>query len=119
MPRFRLILSFAAVILLTACTGGTVATEEPLLDSATDTPSEAGDGLPSDSSSATDSVPTTDTVDTPALIDAPTETASAELVLAPGQRSAPLPIDGGFHNDEARVVAASGRPQLIEMFTFW
>lgn len=32
---------------------------------------------------------------------------------------APAPPDGDFRSDSAAVVGATGRPQLLEFFTFW
>lgn len=124
MQRSRLIACLAAAMLLAGCSGfGGGAGESPPIPTS-DLPSEpVGSEV---TTAPTEPAPAESTstalTSEPAIVDAPTEAETAaptELALAPGQRSAPIAIDAGFHNDEARVVAASGRPQLIEIFTFW
>lgn len=51
--------------------------------------------------------------------DAEAEPATTEAVQIPGRPDAPAPVDGDFRADPASVVAATGRPQLIEFFAFW
>jgi hypothetical protein len=122
MQRTHSIASLAAAILLAACSGASGAAGESPTTSA-DTASapaaeitSAPSDVPSQSAAPTlvDQLTQVDEATT-----APTDAAPTDLVLAPGQRSEPIGVDAGFHNDEARVVAASGRPQFIEMFTFW
>ena len=40
----------------------------------------------------------------------------AIAALLPGE---PAPVDSDFRADSAQVVAATGRPQLLEFFTYW
>lgn len=39
--------------------------------------------------------------------------------IGPGRPDAPPPVDGDFRADSADLVAATGRPQLVEFFAFW
>lgn len=48
-----------------------------------------------------------------------TEEPPSEPTPVPGRPDAPAPIDGDFRPDPVAVVAATGRPQLLEFFTFW
>lgn len=48
--------------------------------------------------------------------DVPTEAVAAPI---PGRPDAPAGVDEGFRSDPASVVAATGRPQLLEFFTYW
>ena len=53
--------------------------------------------------------------------DEPTDppTATEEPMPFPGRPDAPAGVDDDFRSDPASVVAATGRPQLLEFFTFW
>ncbi|MBN1287937.1 MAG: hypothetical protein JXB47_21240 [Anaerolineae bacterium] len=44
-----------------------------------------------------------------------------EMPAAPvsGRPAAPAAVDDDFRADPASVVAATGRPQLVEFFAFW
>jgi hypothetical protein len=46
------------------------------------------------------------------------ESEPDEIYFAPGQRTQPAPPDQ-FASDSVDVIAATGRPQLVEFFTFW
>lgn len=58
----------------------------------------------------------------PTLMAVPATEAAAPFVIAPEiaalMRSAPSPEDGDFMPDSARLVGATGRPQLIEVFSY-
>lgn len=58
----------------------------------------------------------------PTLTAVPATEAAAPFVIAPEiaalMRSAPSPEDGDFMPDSARLVGATGRPQLIEVFAY-
>lgn len=58
----------------------------------------------------------------PTLTAVPATEAAAPFVIAPEiaalMRSAPSPEDGDFMPDSARLVGATGRPQLIEVFSY-
>jgi|GEM_PF-1481394 len=53
-----------------------------------------------------------------AEVAAPTEPASQEPALVPGQRTSPAPPDV-FVADLGSLVGVTGRPQLVEFFTYW
>ena len=56
------------------------------------------------------------TTPTPPGDDRPAQAAAPDTS---GWRVAPLAVGADFHNDPASIVSATGRPQLIEFFTFW
>lgn len=45
--------------------------------------------------------------------------AAVEATPIPGRPTAPAGVNEDFRSDPADVVAATGRPQLIEYFAFW
>lgn len=51
------------------------------------------------------------------------ESLGERATLAPGEsiahRDAPIAVNAGFHNDDARVVGNTGRPQFVEFYTEW
>ncbi|GAB4414536.1 MAG: hypothetical protein Kow00106_09650 [Anaerolineae bacterium] len=51
--------------------------------------------------------PAADVLDTPS--------SSVALPLPAG----PAPVDGDYRADSAALVGATGRPQLLEFFTYW
>ena len=63
----------------------------------------------------------------PAPAEAATEEANAEEATDAGQPetavlgrpSAPAGINEDFRSDPASVIGATGRPQLLEFFTYW
>lgn len=84
-----------------------IPTSAPTPSGAAALPAPAQESAPASQDEAATTEPTTVAAEPPAA------------VLLPGQRSAPLGVDQGFHNDPASLVAATGRPQMIEFFTFW
>lgn len=66
--------------------------------------------------------PTPTGTPTPTLTAVPATEAAAPFVIAPDiaalMRSAPSPEEGDFMPDSARLVGATGRPQLIEVFSY-
>jgi hypothetical protein len=89
--------------LLTACGAATPAPTATATRTATPTPT----GTPTPA---------------PTLTAAPATGSAAPFVIAPEiaalMRSAPSPEDGDFTPDSARLVGATGRPQLIEVFSY-
>ncbi|MCZ7546962.1 MAG: hypothetical protein M5R40_27120 [Anaerolineae bacterium] len=63
--------------------------------------------------------PATETESAPAeaTTDSPPPTGTPAQI--PGRPDAPAAVDADFRPDPASVVAATGRPQLIEFFAFW
>ena len=49
----------------------------------------------------------------------PVAEPTEEAATIPGRPDAPASPDSDFRADPASVVAATGRPQLIEFFAFW
>ena len=60
---------------------------------------------------------------TPAEADAPSptaeDTAAPVAEQIPGRPDAPAAEDEDFRSDPATLVGATGRPQLVEFFTYW
>ncbi len=48
----------------------------------------------------------------------PADAGQSETAI-PGRPSAPAGINDDFRSDPASVVGATGRPQLLEFFTYW
>lgn len=100
-PWMVIVVVLAAALILAACGGSKSGTE-------------------SDSGSAPAQVePVANTAqnDAPA---AEVDSAVAQPVSdVPGKRDAPAPVDGDYAADTATLVGATGRPQLVEFFTYW
>jgi hypothetical protein len=45
--------------------------------------------------------------------------ATSESASIPGRPDAPAPVEADFRADPASVVAATGKPQLLEFFAYW
>lgn len=110
-----------AAILTAGCSTETASPPAPTVIPTTDAQAAAPTGAPTVPLPTPLEPPTTPAAAAdPVTVEpssAPTEAPAAALL--PGQRSAPLGVDEGFHNDQAALVAATGRPQMIEFFTFW
>src|SRR5689334_440539 len=106
----RIVLITVAALILAACSG-TQATNPP----PTDAPS-----LGAETEVETSLDPTsTEVASSPTSTQADVQTAEPAPNTDVGQRSAPVGVDAGFHNDAATVFAATGNPQMIEFFAFW
>lgn len=102
--RFRAMLALSALagLLLAACSGAAVPT--PTTQS-----TQSSTGTPTPEPEATAATSATVTA-------APTEDVSADLAAL--RPAAPAAEDADFRADPVTVVAATGRPQLIEVFSY-
>jgi hypothetical protein len=97
-----------AALILTAC-GGAATTGAP-------SPTATQPATPTDPPAPTAETPPGEIAasPTPESVE-----ATAALTLPEGFPTTPSPIDSDFRDDPARFVAATGRPQVIEFFTWW
>jgi hypothetical protein len=113
--RRLLVLSLAA-LMLAACSGASGGSA-PLTDAPTADLLPAATEAAIPTNTAAPAIAETQDSGAPAITEAATIAPTATRDV--GQRSAPVGVDAGFHNDAPTVFAATGNPQLIEFFTFW
>jgi len=101
----------AAILLLTACGAGAETLPTPtVFVLPTGVPTEVSEVLPAQQAETEAEV---------AVV--PVEAPAAELppTLVPGRPTAPAEVGEYFRPDLAMHVAATGKPQLLEFFTYW